>query len=98
MEENKKQISYIPQFNYTDEYYSEFEFNDSNINNEQEPNDEGKQIVDNLINNINNLNNLISKLPNEVSDTIKEVYDPVLDFIDEELKDKIVETVPNEND
>lgn len=96
MEENKKQIGYVPQINYTDDYYSELEFNDINDNDNTIEQEEGKQIVEDLLTNMNNLNSLISKLPNEVSNTIKEVYDPVLDFIEEELKDKVVESIPEE--
>lgn len=98
MEENKKQIGYSPQLNYTDEYYSEIEATSSENNNLSSQNDEGKETINNLINNMNTLNTLISKLPNEASNTIKEVFDPVLDFINEELKDKVVEPIPDEDD
>lgn len=96
MEDNKKQIGYVPQINYTNNYYAELEFNDTNDNNNNTETEEGKQIIEDLLSNMNNLNNLISKLPNEVSNIIKEVYDPVLDFIEEELKNKVVESIPEE--
>lgn len=98
MEKNKKQIGYIPQIEYKDDYYSELEFNDiDNIELNKEI-DENKQVVDNLIDNLNNLNIFINKLPNEVTNTIKEVYDPVLEFAENELKDKTVEFIPDEDD
>ena len=97
MDENKKQIGYVPELNYTDDYYSEIEYSEID-NNEPDEKDEGKEVIDNLINNMNVLNTLISKLPNEASNTIKEVFDPVLDFINEELKDKVVEPIPDEDD
>ena len=97
MDENKKRIGYVPELNYTDDYYSEIEYSEIN-NNAPDEKDEGKEVIDNLINNMNVLNTLISKLPNEASNTIKEVFDPVLDFINEELKDKVVEPIPDEDD
>lgn len=97
MDENKKRIGYVPELNYTDDYYSEIEYSEID-NNAPDEKDEGKEIIDNLINNMNVLNTLISKLPNEASNTIKEVFDPVLDFINEELKDKVVEPIPDEDD
>ena len=97
MDENKKRIGYVPELNYTDDYYSEIEYSEID-NNAPDEKDEGKEVIDNLINNMNVLNTLISKLPNEASNTIKEVFDPVLDFINEELKDKVVEPIPDEDD
>lgn len=97
MDENKKRIGYVPELNYTDDYYSEIEYSEID-NNTSDEKDEGKEVIDNLINNMNVLNTLISKLPNEASNTIKEVFDPVLDFINEELKDKVVEPIPDEDD
>lgn len=97
MDENKKRIGYVPELNYTDDYYSEIEYSEID-NNTPDEKDEGKEVIDNLINNMNVLNTLISKLPNEASNTIKEVFDPVLDFINEELKDKVVEPIPDEDD
>ena len=97
MDENKKRIGYVPELNYTDDYYSEIEYSEID-NNAPDEKDEGKEVIDNLINNMNVLNTLISKLPSEASNTIKEVFDPVLDFINEELKDKVVEPIPDEDD
>lgn len=97
MDENKKRIGYVPELNYTDDYYSEIEYSEID-NNTPDEKDEGKEVIDNLINNMNVLNTLISKLPNEASNTIKEVFDPVLDFINEELKDKVVEPIPDEDE
>lgn len=97
MDENKKRIGYVPELNYTDDYYSEIEYSEID-NNTPDEKDEGKEVIDNLINNMNVLNTLISKLPSEASNTIKEVFDPVLDFINEELKDKVVEPIPDEDD
>lgn len=95
--DKEKLLGYKPSFIFLDEYTSELNNqDDSDIEEVPSIEDEGKEQIDNLIEDMEKLDNLINKLPNNVSDIVKEVYDQVLDFTKDELEDKIVLPVPEE--
>lgn len=95
--DKEKLLGYKPSFIFLDEYTSELNSqDDSDIEEVPSIEDEGKEQIDNLIEDMEKLDNLINKLPNNVSDIVKEVYDQVLDFTKDELEDKIVLPVPEE--
>lgn len=93
---NKQQLGYKPNLVFVDEYYSDIDLNKSN--NEINENNNVDNSIDNpvndLINDMNNLHNIIDKLPGDLSDVLNEIYDPVLDFVNEELKDQVLDAVP----
>ena len=100
-DDNELLIGYRPELQYEDDYVSDIDFNtfnnqDNNNNNNED--DSGKEEIDNLIQDMNDLNNLIDKLPNDVSGIVDEVFDPVIDFIEEELLDKELLPVPNKEE
>ena len=96
MEENKQLIGYRPELHYTDEYVSDANgiFNDNDL--EEEIVDNNDHLIGDLIDQMEIIDSLIDKLPGNADDTIGEVFDQVIDFVDEELKDKEYEKVPEE--
>lgn len=98
MDDNKKTLGYIPSLEYVDEYRSEIS-NQNNIENSNNTLDSNKnQTTDSLLDELNKLENIINGMPNDMSDIIKDVYDQVLDFAEDELKDKEITHVPNEEE
>lgn len=95
---NKKHLNYEPEIQYKDDYYSEIEYKDNINNTPDEDINEGKEEVDNLLEDMNELNNIINNFPDNVANGINDVYDQILDFADEELKDKEVSRIPEEED
>lgn len=95
-DENELLIGYKPELKYEDEYVSDIDFDSFNSQDNNNVEDESnKEEIDNLIQDMHDLNDLINKLPNNVSGIIDEVYDQILDFIDDELSDKELLPVPN---
>ena len=95
---NKRRLGYEPEIKYQDEYYSEIEYEDNIDNNPQEDIDEGKQEIDDLLEDMNEISNIVGALPNNVSNGIKDVYDQILEFAEDELHDKEVSKIPDEDD
>lgn len=96
-------IRYTPNIKYTDTYDSEIESSISNQsqngNNTNTPiEDNGDSFISDLINNYNNLNNAINSLPDDLKNPIQEVFDPIKDFINDELTDKDYTYVPEETE
>lgn len=92
---NELLIGYRPELEYEDEYISDINFDSLNSQENHIEDDSAKEEIDNLIQDMNDLNNLINKLPNNMSSIIEEVYDQILDFVEEELTDKELLPVPN---
>lgn len=95
-DDNELLIGYRPELQYEDEYVSDIDFN--NIDKNDIENNSNKEEIENLIQDMNNLHNLIDKLPNNIAGIIDEIYDQVVDFIEEELFDKELLPVPNEEE
>lgn len=95
-DDNELLIGYKPELQYEDEYVSDIDFN--NINKNDIVNDSNKEEIENLIQDMNDLHNLIDKLPNNIAGIIDEIYDQVIDFVEEELFDKELLPVPNEEE
>lgn len=92
----EKQLGYRPHIEYQDEYQSDATgyFNSSNEDGESEDG----SIIDDLIEQGEVIDGLIDKLPGETSDMIQEVFDQILDFIENELGGKEYERIPDEWD
>lgn len=92
-----RKISYKPDIKYTDEYKSDITFSKkSNNNNNISSNDDVSSEIEDLINQGNAIQNMIDKLPDELKDAIKDPVDPIIDFVNSELKDKELNKVPVE--
>lgn len=92
---NEKYIGYRPNLEYKDEYISEA----SDIFNSEENivNDNNNEsIVEDIIEQTEIIDSLINKLPGNTSDIVSEVFDPVIDFIKEELEGNTYDKVPEE--
>lgn len=92
----EKRIGYRPHIEYQDEYQSDA----SNIFNSQKEDNEEEQgsIVDDLIEQGEVIQGLIDKLPGSSSDMVQEVFDQIIDFIENELDGKDYESIPDEWD
>lgn len=92
---DKQLIGYKPDLTYTDEYVSELTATKTDTNDIIDDNLAGREEIDDLLEDMHEIESLINSLPNNVSDIVQEVYDQILDFVDEELTGQIVETVPD---
>lgn len=98
MDDNKKTLGYIPSLEYVDEYNSEIG-SQSNIENLDNILDDNKnETTDYLLDELNKLDNIINGMPNDMAGIIKDVYDQVLDFVEDQLKDKEITSVPDEEE
>ena len=92
----EKRIGYRPHIEYQDEYQSDA----SNLFNSQ--NEETEEIensqVDDLIEQGEVIQGLIDKLPGNSSDMVQEVFDQIIDFIENELNGKEYNSIPDEWD
>lgn len=97
-EKYKQSIGYRPDIKYTDDYYADDSdiFNNGNDSNDVPSVDDST--IEDLIDKIPLLDSLINKLPNELSDGVGEVNDPIFEFIEDELKDKEYDDIPEEED
>ena len=94
--QDEKLISYKPDLKYIDEYTSDANniFNSqNNVNDNQEPEN---NIIENIIGQIEIIETLIDKLPGNASEIVGEVFDPVTDFIRDELEGNSYDKVPEE--
>lgn len=94
---NKRHLNYQPNIQYQDEYTSDIEYRDNANNIPDTSIDEGKQEVDNLIEDMNEIKDIVNGLPGSVSDSVSDIYDQIFDFVDDELTDKVVTEVPSED-
>lgn len=97
-EKYKQSIGYKPDITYIDDYHSDATdiFNNGDDSNEVPSIDD--ETIGDLIDMIPILDSLINKLPNDLSNGVGEVNDPIFDFIEDELKDKEYEDIPEEDD
>lgn len=95
---NKKHLNYEPEIQYKDDYYSEIEYKDNIDNTPDENTNEGKEEIDDLLEDMNEINNIVGAFPDNISNGIKDVYDQILEFAEDELKDKEVSKIPEEED
>ena len=99
---NIKSLDYKPNLIYTDEYSSDASNIFQTISQQDEESNEVSDIEDNIIEDLieqmEDINTLIDKLPGDASDIVGEVFDPIIDFVKEELSDKKIETIPEEEE
>ena len=93
MDENKK-IGYRPDLKYTDEYTSDIQYHRDNQDDSNNNQDDINNLIDDLLEQGQDLQNLVDKLPDFIGDIIKDHLDPIIDFVEDELKDKKLEKVP----
>lgn len=93
--QDEKLISYKPDLKYTDEYISDANGIFNSQNNTEE-NQEVDNVIEDIIDSMEVINTLINKLPGEASDVVGEVFDPVMDFVRNELEGNLYEKVPEE--
>lgn len=94
MDEIKK-IGYKPNIKYTDEYTSDITFNKKSQTNSN-TDDSNSSLIDDLIEQGNAIQDMVDKLPDDIKDIIKDPLDPIIDFVNNELKDKELTKVPNQ--
>ena len=93
--QDERLIGYRPHITYEDEYTSDAGnlFNNNNTGENPEDNKDDN-IIDDLIEQMEVIDSLIDKLPGNASDAVGEVFDQIIDFVEEELKDKTYDKVP----
>lgn len=94
MDENRK-IGYRPDLKYTDEYTSDITYKKENED-EVIQQDSYSDLIEDLIQQGESIQNMVDKLPEEIGDIIKDPLDPIIDFVNNELKNKKLEKVPVE--
>ena len=97
--QEERLIGYKPNLEYQDEYTSDA----SNYFNRQEQEESTSQeqqdsIIGDLMEQMEIIDSLVDKLPGGASDIVGEVVDQIIDFIDDELKDKEYNKVPEEEE
>lgn len=94
--QDEKLIGYRPDLKYTDEYVSDASnlFNSQDSAEENQDTDNG--IIEDIIDQMGVISTLIDKLPGDASDIVGEVFDPIADFIQDELEGNSYEKVPEE--
>lgn len=93
--QDERLIGYRPDLKYTDEYISDA----NNIFNSQDNTEENQNtnnIIEDVIDHMEVINTLINKLPGDASDIVGEVFDPIMDFVKDELEGNSYEKVPEE--
>lgn len=92
----EKRIGYRPHIEYQDEYQSDASnlFNNQNEETEEIENSQ----VDDLIEQGEVIQGLIDKLPGNSSEMVQEVFDQIIDFIENELNGKEYNSIPDEWD
>ena len=94
--DKEKKISYRPDLKYTDEYTSDIAYTKNNENDAIKQEDSSNSLIEDLIEQGNNIQNMVDKLPSGIGDIIKDHLDPIIDFVNSELKDKELHKVPVE--
>lgn len=94
--QDEKLIGYRPDLKYTDEYTSDASnlFNSQDNLEENQGND--NNVIEDIIDQMEIINTLIDKLPGDASDIVGEVFDPIKDFVKDELEGNTYERVPEE--
>lgn len=96
MDDTIKKISYKPDIKYTDEYSSDILFEKKSSENNSNNNENDSSEIEDLINQGNAIQNMIDQLPDDIKDIVQDPIDPIIDFVNSELKDKELNKVPVE--
>lgn len=92
---NKQQIGYKPNIKYDKDYYANYNNKETETYTVEE---EDKNIIDDLLNDLTKLENLINGMPSNIKDAIKEVFDVVKDSFNNDLNDKYFDGyIPNDD-
>lgn len=92
--QNKQSVTYKPQINYTDNYYTKGEnVSQSDVSTKRKSNrlPLDSQSIPQIGENIEYLNSALKALPKSLYNAIREIYDPIKDIYYETLIDKIVD-------
>ena len=93
--QDERLIGYKPHLEYQDEYTSDAtNYFDNQQNGEEDSQEQQDNTIGDLIDQMEIIDSLIDKLPGDASDIVGEITDQIIDFIDEELKDKEYQKVP----
>ena len=95
--QDERLIGYRPNLEYQDEYTSDATgYFDKQQQGEEDNQEQQDNTIDDLIDQMEIIDSLVDKLPGDASDIVGEIIDQIIEFIDEELKDKEYQKVPEE--
>ena len=95
--QDERLIGYRPNLEYQDEYTSDATgYFDKQQQGEEDNQGQQDNTIDDLIDQMEIIDSLVDKLPGDASDIVGEIIDQIIEFIDEELKDKEYQKVPEE--
>ena len=95
--QDERLVGYRPNLEYQDEYTSDATgYFDKQQQGEEDNQGQQDNIIDDLIDQMEIIDSLVDKLPGDASDIVGEITDQIIEFIDEELKDKEYQKVPEE--
>ncbi|MBP3931849.1 MAG: hypothetical protein J6D47_20055 [Peptostreptococcaceae bacterium] len=93
--QEERLIGYRPNLEYQDEYTSDAtDYFDKQQQGEEDSQEQQDNIIGDLIDQMEIIDSLVDKLPGDASDIVGEITDQIIEFIDEELKDKEYQKVP----
>lgn len=96
-EEIKQSLGYKPEIKYEEDYSSNINIINSNVEDYDVSNENDDPIKD-LGDKLENLETMINNLPGNISNAINNVFDYIEDIWEEELKDKNYEFIPDEDE
>ena len=95
--QEERLIGYRPNLEYQDEYTSDAtDYFDKQQQGEEDSQEQQDNTIGDLIDQMEIIDSLVDKLPGDASDIVGEITDQIIEFIDEELKDKEYQKVPEE--
>lgn len=94
--QDERLIGYRPDLKYTDEYISDANDIFNSQDNTEDNQNTDNNIIEDVIDHMEVINTLINKLPGDASDIVGEVFDPIMDFVRDELEGNSYEKVPEE--
>ena len=95
--QDERLIGYRPNLEYQDEYTSDATgYFDKQQQGEEDNQGQQDNTIDDLIDQMEIIDSLVDKLPGDASEIVGEITDQIIEFIDEELKDKEYQKVPEE--
>lgn len=94
--QDERLIGYRPDLKYTDEYISDANDIFNSQDNTEENQNTNNNIIEDVIDHMEVIDTLINKLPGDASDIVGEVFDPIMDFVRDELEGNSYEKVPEE--
>ena len=93
--QEERLIGYRPNLEYQDEYTSDAtDYFDKQQQGEEDSQEQQDNTIGDLIDQMEIIDSLVDKLPGDASDIVGEITDQIIEFIDEELKDKEYQKVP----